>query len=148
MFHLSLSSDRDVSLVPTLWRRCFTCPYAPTQLFHSSLRSDTDASLVTNFTRPRFPACHYAGTHVGSLLVTHWHSSCLTSQNSRPNGKTYPSEIKYLFCFHPHFHLQNEAMQSLNLHRSFRNINDLTKLKMTTTSSEISVRVCTTLQFL
>ena len=46
MFHLSLRSDTDISLAPTLWHRCFTCPYALTQMLHLSLRSDTDVSLV------------------------------------------------------------------------------------------------------
>jgi hypothetical protein len=71
MFHLFLRTDAHVSLVPTSWHRCFTCPYVLTQMFHLSLCPDTDVSLVPTSWHSCF-SCPYVLTHV-SLVPTSWH---------------------------------------------------------------------------
>jgi hypothetical protein len=82
LLHLLLRSGTDVTLLTTLWHRCYTCYYALAQMLHLLLRSGTDVSLAATLWYRCFTS-YYAlaqtfhlplrsGTDV-SLITTLWH---------------------------------------------------------------------------
>ena len=147
MFHLSLRSDTDVSLVATFWYRCSTCLYVLTQMFHLSLRSDTDVSLVATFWHRCF-TCLYVLTqmfhlspisraHVFSPVTTMSHmllyllprtGTHLVSRHYArdPSGKMYPPEKKYILYCQPHFLLECKAMHSVKSAPKFKKYQEFT----------------------